>query len=63
MEKESLIDNEYYINWCFYYRRYLSSLYDILLRYLKTKEKKELTFEKFCKFCYDNSSGEFIEYV
>lgn len=53
-----------YSEWFTSYHNYLKQLYEgVFLRYLTRKEKKEIPFEKFCRFVYENSSGEIVDYL
>ena len=55
---------EEYNIWVKSYSRYLSDLYNgIFVKYLTRKEKKEISFDKFCLFVYNSSSGVIIDYL
>lgn len=55
--------NIHFDNWVKSYERYINHLYNIFLSYLSPNEKREITFEKFCIFVYENSSGNIVDYL
>lgn len=53
-----------YEEWVMAYHKYLTDLYErIFVSYLSRKEKREMTFDKFCRFVYANSSGDIVNYL
>lgn len=53
-----------YSEWIVAYNEYLTHMYRfIFLPYLTLKEKREITFDSFCKFVYSLSSGEISNYL
>lgn len=53
-----------YREWIVAYKEYLTHMYQsIFLPYLTRKEKRTMTFDSFCQFVYDNSSGEIVNYL
>ena len=53
-----------YRDWVIVYIDYLTHMYHrILLPYLASNEKEIISFDSFCQFVYNNSSGEIVSYL
>ena len=54
----------HYQEWSICYNKYLLHLYNYLVcPYLTLKEKENITFDMFCQFVYDISSGDITPYA
>jgi len=62
MSSTDVSDPSEYRLWVQVYNKYLNDLYKITRKYLPSKEKKNLDYEKFCLFVYRNSSGDIYPY-
>lgn len=52
-----------YEDWINAYSSYLVHMYEkIFFPYMNRQEKKTVTFDSFCKFVYEQSSGDIYEY-
>lgn len=53
----------HYEDWLIVYNKYLLQLYNsVFYPYLTLKEKQNISFDKFCQFVYDTSSGDISSY-
>jgi len=53
-----------YSEWIVAYNKYLIHMYENIFHpYLNRKEKKVMTFDKFCEFVYSHSSKDIVEYL